>query len=131
MDGSLPRGQAIPTLPPLPVLGLPPPEEPAGVDFGGAGAGAALEVVGLGAAAGALLVAGEVAAGAGAVERGLQRLDEVARFFFAATAWWRLLWRAWWTLSTDRAETGLGPKEAITARQEMASRLSNLVKAMT
>jgi len=33
-------------------------------------------------------------------------------------------------VSTDRAETGLGPKEAIMARQEMASRLSNFVTAM-
>lgn len=87
MDGSFPKGQARPALPaPLP----PPPELPPLLDpesdpeveppepdpeLEGASVG-----VGLG--AGAL----EVVA-AGAVERGLQRFDEAARFFFAARAW--------------------------------------------
>jgi len=84
MEASLPKGQAIPTLPPPPLLELPPPEEPPEVGLGAGGA--ALVVVGLGAGAAGLLVAGEEAAGAGAVERGLQRLEEVPRFFFAATA---------------------------------------------
>jgi len=85
IEASLPKGQAIPTLPPPPLLELPPLLEPPEVGFG-AGA-AALVVVGLGGGGAALVVTGEEeAAGAGAVERGLQRFEEVARFFFAATA---------------------------------------------
>lgn len=86
IEASLPKGQAIPTLPPPPLLELPPLVEPPEVGLG-AGA-AALVVVGLGGGGGAALVVTgeEEAAGAGAVERGLQRFEEVARFFFAATA---------------------------------------------
>lgn len=137
MAGSLPKGQARPALPeppelepepePEPELELsfpePEPEPPEG-ELVLVLAGALVE---LGLVAGELEVVG---AGAGAVERGLQRLEEVARFFFATTAWWRL-WRAWWVVSTVRAATGAGPKDAITARQEMARRLSNLATAMS